>query len=238
MVSENVKYKRVLLKLSGEALAAEDGILDGEFVTKVCSVIKRCADKGVQVALVVGGGNIWRGRQGISVERSRSDGMGMLATLINAIALQDTLIKCGLDTHVFSPLTVQRLAETYSPEAAVRTLEKGDAVVFACGTANPYFSTDTSAMLRALEIEADIVLCAKNIDGVYDSDPKTNPAAKKYDTLTYGEMLDKGLKALDLTAACMGNENGMKMLVFALEDPENIYRAVMGEDVGTVVLPD
>lgn len=238
MVSEKVKYKRMLLKLSGEALSAPDGILDGAFVTKVCSVIKRCADEGVEVALVVGGGNIWRGRQGISVERSRSDGMGMLATLINAIALQDTLIKCGLDTHVFSPLQVQRLAENYSPEAVDRCLKGGDAVVFACGTANPYFSTDTSAMLRALEINADIVLCAKNIDGVYDSDPKTNPEAKRYATLTYGEMLDKGLKAIDLTAACMGNENGMKMLVFALSDPENIYRAVMGEDIGTVVLPD
>lgn len=238
MVPENVKYGRVLLKLSGEALSADDGILNGEFVMGVCRVIKRCADAGVQVALVVGGGNIWRGRQGISVERSRSDGMGMLATLINAIALQDTLIKCGLDTHVLSPLQVQRLAEDYSPEAAVRHLEGGSAVVFSCGTANPYFSTDTSAMLRALEINADIVLCAKNIDGVYDSDPKENPNAKRYATLTYGEMLDKGLKAIDLTAACMGNENGMKMLVFALSDPENIYRAVMGEDIGTVVLPD
>lgn len=233
-----LKYKRVLLKLSGEALAAEDGILDGAFLTQVCTAIKKCADIGVQVALVVGGGNIWRGRQGISIERSRSDGMGMLATLINSIALQDTLIKCGLDTHVLSPLQVQRLAETHSPEAAVRYLEDGKAVIFPCGTANPYFSTDTSAMLRALEINADIVLCAKNIDGVYDSDPKLNPNAKRYDALTYGEMLDKGLKALDLTAACMGNENGMKMLVFALSDPENILRAVMGEDVGTVVLPD
>ena len=232
------KYKRVLLKLSGEALSAPDGILDGAFVTKVCSVIKRCADEGVQIALVVGGGNIWRGREGINVERSRSDGMGMLATLINAIALQDTLIKCGLDTHVLSPLSVQRLAEDYSPQGAVRCLESGKAVVFSCGTANPFFSTDTAAMLRALEINADIVLCAKNIDGVYDSDPKQNPDAKRYASLTYGEMLDKGLKALDLTAACMGNENGMKMLVFALEDPENIYRAVMGEDIGTVVLPD
>lgn len=238
MDTANIKYKRVLLKLSGEALSASDGILDGAFLTSVCSAIKRCADMGVQVALVVGGGNIWRGRQGISVERSRSDGMGMLATLINSIALQDTLIKCGLDAHVFSPLQVQRLAETYSPEAAVRCLENGSAVIFACGTANPYFSTDTSAMLRALEINADVLLCAKNIDGVYDSDPKTNPNAKRYETLTYGEMLDKGLKAVDLTAACMGNENGMKMLVFALEDPENICRAVKGVDIGTVVLPD
>lgn len=232
------KYKRVLLKLSGEALSAEDCIINGQFLMEVCGAIKRCTDMGVQVALVLGGGNIWRGRIGISVQRSRSDGMGMLATLINSIAVQDALIKCGVDAHVFSALSVQRLAETYSPDAAVRCMENGGVAILACGTANPYFSTDTGAMLRALEIEADILMCAKNIDGVYDSDPKKNPDAKRYQTLTYGKMLDDDLKAIDGTAACMGNENGMKMLVFALSDPENICRAAMGEDIGTVVLPD
>lgn len=232
------KYKRVLLKLSGEALSAKDGIIDGEFLMKVCGAVKRCTDMGVQVALVLGGGNIWRGRIGISVKRSRSDGMGMLATLINSIAVQDALIKCGADAHVFSPIEVQRLTESYSPDAAIRCMENGGVAIIACGTANPYFSTDTGAMLRALETEADVLMCAKNIDGIYDSDPKQNPKAKRYATLTYGEMLAKGLKAVDSTAACMGNENGMKMLVFALEDPENICRVAAGEELGTVVLPD
>ena len=232
------KYKRVLLKLSGEALSAEDSIINGQFLMEVCGAIKRCTDMGVQVALVLGGGNIWRGRIGISVQRSRSDGMGMLATLINSIAVQDALIKCGVDAHVFSAPQVQRLAEVYSPEAAVRCMENGGVAILACGTANPYFSTDTGAMLRALEIEADILMCAKNIDGVYDSDPKQNPLAKRYQTLTYGKMLEENLKAVDSTAACMGSENGMKMLVFALSDPENICRAAMGEELGTVVLPD
>ncbi|MBQ4648264.1 MAG: UMP kinase [Clostridia bacterium] len=233
----SLKYKRVLLKLSGEALSAPDCILDGEFMTKVCSAIKDCADMGAEIAIVIGGGNIWRGRQGINIQRPRSDGMGMLATLINSIAVQDTLIKCGLDTHVLSPLSVQRLAEDYSPQLAKDYLSGGSAVILSCGTGNPYFSTDTGAMLRALEIEADIVLCAKNIDGVYDSDPKLNPNAKKYSSLSYNEVIEKDLKAIDGTAACMGGENGMKMLVFALKDPDNIRRALIGEDVGTVIHP-
>lgn len=233
-----LKYKRVLLKLSGEALSAEDGILDGEFMTRVCRTIKECADMGAQIAIVIGGGNIWRGRQGISIERSRSDGMGMLATLINSIAIQDTLIKAGLDAHVLSPLQVQRLAEPYSPETAMSYLEKGSAVILACGTGNPYFSTDTGAMLRALEIQADMVLCAKNIDGIYDSDPKQNPQAKRYSSISYADMIDKGLKAIDSTAACMGDDNGMGMLVFALKDADNIRRVLCGEDIGTVVFSD
>lgn len=235
----SLKYKRVLLKLSGEALAAKDGgILDADFMTEVCSEIKACADMGAEIAVVIGGGNIWRGRQGLNIDRPRGDGMGMLATLINSVAVQDTLIKCGLDAHVLSPVSVQRLAEDYTPYAAREYLGNGSAVILACGTGSPYFSTDTGAMLRALEIKADIVLCAKNIDGVYDSDPKQNPNAKRYSRLSYGEVLEKGLKVIDGTAACMGNENGMGMLVFALKDPKNIRRALMGEDVGTVVCPD
>ena len=229
------KYKRVLLKLSGEALSAADCIIDGEFAAKVCKAIKKCSDAGVQIAIVIGGGNIWRGRQGINIERSRSDGMGMLATLINSIAMQDLLIQNGQDARVLSALQVQRLAENYSPELAVRYLEGGAAVVLSCGTGNPYFSTDTGAMLRALEIKADAVLCAKNIDGVYDSNPKINPAAKRISRISYADMLAQSLKAIDATAACMGDDYGMDMLVFALSDPENIYRAVMGEDIGTVV---
>ncbi len=231
------KYKRILLKLSGEALAAKDSVIDGGFLAEVCKAIKRCTDMGVQVALVLGGGNIWRGRIGINISRPRSDGMGMLATLINSIAVQDALLQCGADAHVFSALEVQKLAESYSPEAAARCMENGGVAILACGTSNPYFSTDTGAMLRALEIDADILLCAKNIDGVYDSDPKQNPNAKRYKTLTYGRMLAENLKAVDGTAACMGDENGMKMLVFALHDPENICRAAAGEDIGTVVVP-
>lgn len=234
----NPKYKRVLLKLSGEALSASDCIIDGDFATKVCRAVKKCADAGVQLAIVIGGGNIWRGRQGINIERSRSDGMGMLATLINSIAMQDLLIQNGQDARVLSALQIQRLAETFSPELAIRYMEGGAAVVLACGTGNPYFSTDTGAMLRALEIKADAVLCAKNIDGVYDSDPKQNPNAKRISRISYSDMLAQNLKAIDGTAACMGDENGMDMLVFALEDPENIYRAVMGEDIGTVVYSD
>ena len=233
----NPKYNRVLLKLSGEALEGKDEILDAEKVKNVCAVIKKCADEGVSFGIVIGGGNIWRGRQGLSVERTKSDGMGMLATLINSIAISDALIKQGLDAKVLSALDVQKLAESFSAEKARSYLDQGKAVVFACGTGNPYFSTDTGAILRALEIKADIILSAKNIDAVYDSDPKLNPNAKKYGSLSYNEVIEKDLKAIDGTAACMGGENGMKMLVFALKDPDNIRRALIGEDVGTVIHP-
>lgn len=231
----NPKYNRVLLKLSGEALEGKGEILDAEKVKNVCAVIKKCADEGVSFGIVIGGGNIWRGRQGLSVERTKSDGMGMLATLINSIAISDALIKQGLDAKVLSALDVQKLAESFSAEKARSYLDQGKAVVFACGTGNPYFSTDTGAILRALEIKADIILSAKNIDAVYDSDPKLNPNAKRYTNITYSDIISKELGVVDFSACCMGKENGMKMLVFGLNDPENIYRAVMGDDLGTVV---
>ena len=231
----NPKYNRVLLKLSGEALEGKDEILDAEKVKNVCAVIKKCADEGVSFGIVIGGGNIWRGRQGLCVERTKSDGMGMLATLINSIAISDALIKQGLDAKVLSALDVQKLAESFSAEKARSYLDQGKAVVFACGTGNPYFSTDTGAILRALEIKADIILSAKNIDAVYDSDPKLNPNAKRYTNITYSDIISKELGVVDFSACCMGKENGMKMLVFGLNDPENIYRAVMGEEIGTIV---
>lgn len=231
----NPKYNRVLLKLSGEALEGKNEILDPEKVKSVCAVVKKCADEGVSFGIVIGGGNIWRGRQGLSVERTKSDGMGMLATLINSIAISDALIKQGLDAKVLSALDVQKLAETFSAEKACEYLDAGKAVVFACGTGNPYFSTDTGAILRALEIKADIILSAKNIDAVYDSDPKQNPNAKRFSSVTYDDIISKELGVIDFSACCMGKEYGMKMLIFGLDDPENIYRAVMGTDLGTVV---
>ncbi|MBQ7048192.1 MAG: UMP kinase [Clostridia bacterium] len=231
----SLKYKRVLLKLSGEALSAPDCILDGEFMTKVCSAIKDCADMGAEIAIVIGGGNIWRGRQGINIQRPRSDGMGMLATLINSIAVQDTLIKCGLDTHVLSPLSVQRLAEDYSPQLAKDYLSGGSAVILSCGTGNPYFSTDTAAVLRAAEIKADVILLAKNIDGVYSADPAKDTSAVKYDAISYEDVLAQRLAVMDSTATSLAMDNNIPVLVFALKDPHNIIRAVMGEEIGTIV---
>ncbi len=229
------KYKRVLLKLSGEAIGGEDGIINFDFVQQIANVIKRCSDDGVAFGIVIGGGNIWRGAVGVQVERSRSDHMGMLATVINSLAMQDMLIKCGVDAHVMTALDMQRLAESYSQYQANKYLDEGKTVIIAGGTGNPYFSTDTGALLRAAEIHADVALLAKNIDGVYDSDPKKNPAAVKYDTVTYEELLEKNLRIIDSAASSLGIENNIKSLIFALKTPENIYKAVMGEDVGTIV---
>jgi uridylate kinase len=229
------KYKRVLLKLSGEAMSGEDGIINFEFVRQIADVIKRCSDEGVAFGIVIGGGNIWRGAVGVQVERSRSDHMGMLATVINSLAMQDMLIKCGVEAHVMTALDMQRVAESYSQYKANEYLDEGKTVIIACGTGNPYFSTDTGALLRAAEIHADVALLAKNIDGVYDSDPKKNPSAVKYDTVTYEELLEKNLRIIDSAASSLGIENNIKSLIFALKTPENIYKAVMGEDVGTIV---
>ena len=229
------KYKRVLLKLSGEAMSGADGIINFDVVNQIAHVIKRCSDEGVAFGIVIGGGNIWRGAVGVQVERSRSDHMGMLATVINSLALQDMLIKCGVDAHVMTALDMQRVAESYSQYQANRYLDEGKTVIIACGTGNPYFSTDTGALLRAAEIHADVAFLAKNIDGVYDSDPKKNPKAVKYDTVTYEELLEKNLRIIDSAASSLGIENNIKSLIFALKTPENIYKAVMGEDVGTIV---
>ena len=228
------KYKRVLLKLSGEALSANtEGILNFEFISEIAQVIKKCLAEGVEVAVIVGAGNIWRGRQGGKMDRVRADSMGMLATTINSLALQDTFIQEGIDAVVMSAVEMSAYADKYTTRDAVKALKEGKVVIFAGGLGAPYFSTDTAAVLRAAEIEADAVLMAKNIDGVYSADPKKDPTAKRYDEITYAEVLEKGLKALDLTATTFCMDNGIKAYAFELKDPMNIYRVIMGEKIGT-----
>ena len=230
------KYKRVLLKLSGEALAgAQKHGLEFDTVTTICKEIKACADLGVQVAIVVGGGNFWRGRSSGKMNRSRADHLGMLATVINALGVADTLEQLGAEVRVQTAIPMQQIAEVFTARTAVEHLENGRIVVFGCGSGNPFFSTDTAASLRALEVEADIILKATMVDGVYDSDPKKNPNAKKFDTLSFDEVLSRQLAVMDSTAAAMCNDNHMPILVFSLDDPHNIVRAVCGEQIGTVV---
>ena len=232
-------YKRVLLKISGEALAGDKkfGLNFDDVIGPVCAVIKKCADIGVQMGIVVGGGNFWRGVKdgGGKMERTRADHMGMLATTINALALADALEQRGVDVRVQSAIAMNEIAEPYIRNKATRHLEKGRVVVFACGTGNPYFSTDTAAVLRAAEINADVILLAKNIDGVYDSDPAKNPEAKKYDSLTYMDVLNQGLGVMDTTATSLSMDNHIPIQVFALKNPENIYKVLTGEKIGTVV---
>ena len=228
------KYNRVLLKLSGEALCANaDGILNFEFISEIAQVIKKCLAEGVEIAVIVGAGNIWRGRQGGKMDRVRADSMGMLATTINSLALQDTFIQEGIDAVVMSAVEMSAYADKYTTRDAVKALKSGKVVIFAGGLGAPYFSTDTAAVLRAAEIEADAVLMAKNIDGVYNADPKKDPTAKRYDEITYAEVLEKGLKALDLTATTFCMDNDIKAYAFELKDPMNIYRVIMGEKIGT-----
>lgn len=230
------KYKRILLKLSGEVLAGEASVgLDFDKVLTVCRSIKKCVDAGVEVAIVVGGGNFWRGRSSGKMDRTRADHMGMLATVINSLALADGLEQAGIAARVQTAIEMQRIAEPYIRGRAVRHLEKGRVVIFGCGTGNPFFSTDTGASLRAAEIDADIIFKATNVDGIYDSDPKQNPEAKMYEQLSYSEILEKHLNVMDMTAAAMCQDNKLPILVFNLSDPENIYRAVMGEPMGTIV---
>ena len=229
------KYKRVLLKLSGEALSGNGGIIDFDFTEKMCEVIKKCNDAGVVFGIIIGGGNIWRGRQGVEVERSRSDQMGMLATTINSLAVQDVLLKKGASTALMTALDIQRIAESYSAHKATEYMESGKNVIIACGTGNPHFSTDTAASLRAAELGVSVILSAKNIDGVYDSDPRLNPNAKKYDFITYDEIISKNLKIIDTAAAIIARDNSIPQILFALNDPMNIYRVVMGESIGTTV---
>ncbi len=236
MQDSSPKYKRILLKLSGEALSAgQDGILDFQFITSIAEVLKKCVARQVQIGIIVGAGNIWRGRQGGSMNRVRADSMGMLATTINALALQDTFIQAGLDTKVMTAVPMQAFAEPYVTRDAIRYLEEGKVVIFGTGLGSPYFSTDTAAALRAAEIEADVVLMAKNIDGVYSADPKKDPTATRYDELTYKEILDRELKALDLTATTFCMENDIRIYAFGLKDPMNIYRVIMGETLGTEI---
>lgn len=203
----------------------------------MCDVIKRVSDIGCEVGIVVGGGNFWRGVKdgGGKMERTRADYMGMLATTINSLALQDALEQRGVDVRVQTAIEMNKIAEPYIRSRATRHLEKGRVVIFGCGTGCPYFSTDTAAVLRAAEVNADVILLAKNIDGVYDSDPAKNPNAKKYDSLTYMDVLNQGLGVMDTTATSLSMDNNIPILVFALSDPENIYRVVTGETIGTIV---
>ncbi len=240
MMSEP-KYKRVLLKISGEALAGEKHRgLDFDVVGSVCDVVKRCVEAGVQVGIVIGGGNFWRGLKdgGDRMERTRADHMGMLATTINCLALADCLEQRDVPVRVQTAIEMTKIAEPYIRSKAIRHLEKGRVVVFGCGTGNPYFSTDTGAALRAAEINADVILLAKNIDGVYSADPQKDPTAVKYETITYDEVMAQHLQVMDSTATSLSMDNKIPIAVFALKDPENIYRVIMGEKIGTTVKED
>ncbi|MCC8120482.1 MAG: UMP kinase [Oscillospiraceae bacterium] len=235
---ENVKYRRVLLKISGEALAGEASRgLDFTVIGQVCDVIKQCVQLGVQVGVVVGGGNFWRGVKdgGGQMERTRADHMGMLATSINALAVADVLEQKGVDVRVQTAIEMRSIAEPYIRSKAIRHLEKGRVVIFGCGTGNPFFSTDTAAVLRAAEIGAEVILLAKNIDGVYSADPHLDPDAVKYDSITYGDVLAQHLQVMDSTATSLSMDNKIPVLLFALKDPENILRAIRGEKIGTIV---
>lgn len=235
------RYRRILLKLSGEALAGPlHRGLDFSLMDQVCTVVKQCVDLGVQVGVVVGAGNFWRGaKDGAGrMQRSRADAMGMLATVMNALALCDVLEKQGVEARVQTAVEMRRFAEPFVRDEAVRHLEAGRVVIFGCGTGNPYFSTDTGAVLRGVEIGADAVLLAKNVDGVYSADPQKDPAAVRYDTLSYDMALARHLQATDTTAMALAMENHMPLVVFALQDPENILRVVRGERIGTIVKED
>ncbi|AYD40060.1 UMP kinase [Clostridium fermenticellae] len=230
------KYKRVMLKLSGEALSGEKGFgIDFDISNKIAKQIKALVDMGVEVGTVVGGGNIWRGRNGKEMDRTTADYMGMLATCINALALQDSLENIGVNTRVQTAIEMREIAEPFIRRRAMRHLEKDRVVIFAAGTGNPYFSTDTTAALRAAEIEANVILLAKKVDGVYDKDPHKYEDAKKFNKLSYIEVLDKGLQVMDSTATSLCMDNDIPILVFGLDTPENIIKAVTGENIGTIV---
>ena len=230
------KYKRVLLKLSGEALAGEQKTgVNVETVGKICDKIKEIVEMGVQVAVVVGGGNFWRGRNGHQMERTTADYMGMLATAMNGLALQDALEARGIYSRVQTAIEMREIAEPFIQRKAEKHLNRGRVVIFACGTGHPYFTTDTAAVLRAIEMKAEILLLGKSIDAVYSADPKIDPEAKKYEKISYMEVLEKDLKVMDSTATAMCRDNKMPIQVFGIADPENIVRVVKGEKIGTIV---
>jgi uridylate kinase len=229
-------YKRALLKISGEALAGDQGFgICKEKVDSVVNQILAVKAFGVDIGIVVGGGNFWRGRQGTEMDRTTADHMGMLATIINALALRDALEKKGIVTRVQTALTIERIAEPYILGKALRHFEKDRVVVFACGTGNPYFSTDTGAALRAAEIQADVLLLAKNVDGIYDSDPKKNPNAKKYERIAYIDFIKQELTAMDTTAVSLCMENKIPIIAFGLSEENSIMRAISGEKIGTII---
>ena len=230
------KYKRVLLKLSGEALAGENKTgLSPEVLEDITNQVKEIKDLGVEVAIVVGGGNFWRGIYGQKMERTTSDYMGMLATTINALALQDALEAKGMFTRVQTAIEMREIAEPFIKRKATKHLEKGRVVIFACGTGSPFFTTDTCAALRAAEIDAEVILVAKTIDGVYSADPKVDPNAVKYDEISYADILAKDLRVMDLTATTLCKDNGIPLIVFAMNEKGNMLKAVKGEKVGTLV---
>jgi len=231
-------YRRVLLKISGEALAGDKKTgLDFDVIRNVCKAIKECVKLGVEIGIVVGGGNFWRGvKDGEGkIERTRADHMGMMATVMNCLAVADMLEQLDVPVRVQTALSISAVAESYIRLRADRHLRKGRVVIFGCGTGHPYFSTDTAAVLRAAEINADVILLAKNIDGVYTADPKLDPTAMKIEAISYDDMLAKQLKVMDLTATSLSMDNEIPVILFALEDPSNIVRAVMGEKIGTRV---
>ena len=230
------KYSRVVIKISGEALAGENGFgLDNEVISQVVEQIRKVRARGIQIGLIIGGGNFSRGRQGTDMDRTTADHMGMLATVINSLALQDALERAGVPTRVQTALEMPRVAEPYILRRALRHLEKGRVVIMACGTGNPYFSTDTGAALRAAEIQADVLLQAKNIDGVYDSDPKKNPEAKKYDEIGYLDVIKNGLQVMDTTAVSLCMENHIPIITFALKENDGIFKAATGQKIGTII---
>jgi uridylate kinase len=231
-----LKYKRILLKLSGEALAGEKRFgLDYKVIGNICESVKKCVDVGAQVAIVVGGGNFLRGRESGGLDRTRADHMGMLATTINALAIADVLESLGVEVRVQTAITMQQVAEPYIRNKAMNHLKKGRVVIFGCGTGNPFFSTDSAAALRGVEIEAEILMKATLVDGVYDKDPHKFDDAVKYDKLTFTEVLNNELGVMDMTAATLCRDNHLPMLVFDLSRPDNILDAVMGENVGTII---
>ncbi|MGN0538247.1 MAG: UMP kinase [Candidatus Fimenecus sp.] len=233
------KYKRVLLKISGEVLAGEGKHgFDFNTVNSVCSAVKEMADMGVQIGIVVGGGNFWRGRSSGDMDRTRADHIGMLATVMNSLALADALEQLGVTVRVQTAIEMNKIAEPYIRNRAIRHLEKGRVVIFGCGTGNPFFSTDTAAALRAAEIDADIIFKATNVDGVYDKDPNRFSDAIKYDVITHNDILSKGLAVMDSTAASLCRDNNIPILVFNLQQPENMVKAVSGEQIGTLVLEE
>lgn len=231
-----LKYKRLIIKLSGEALSGDNGFgIDENTIEYVVRQIKTVVEMGIEVGIIIGGGNFWRGRQAGSMDRTTADHMGMLATVINSLAMQDALERNGVPTRVQSAITITRMAEPYILRRALRHFEKGRVVIFACGTGNPYFSTDTGAALRAAEIGADAMLLAKNVDGIYDSDPKINKNAVKFDEISYIDVIQKGLNAMDTTAISLCMENKIPVIAFALKEDNSIVKAALGEKIGTII---
>lgn len=239
MENENQKQvscKRVLLKLSGEALGGKEGFgLDFKVINEICEILKKITKQGVQIGIVPGGGNFWRGRSSGDMDRVRADQMGMLATVINSLAIADSLEKMSVKNVVQSALFMPQICEQYTNRKALKNLQQGNVVIFSCGTGSPFFSTDSAAALRASEIGADVILKATNTDGVYDSDPKINPRAKRFDSIGYDEILSKNLGIIDSTAASLCRNNKIPCVIFSIKDPKNILRAINGEKIGTVV---